>query len=263
MARFALGAGFAAVVFAAARFGAGLAAAVFGAALAVGFGADFAGAALAAAAFGAAFAFGRAAAFGLALALAAALGFGSAVARRFGLSSAGVGLRAMAASYLSVCRGCKAAALIAVAEAACSRAEMKHHLAFLVACLAPASNAPGRQRPRRSTEAAAPCSARLVQPGRGSTDNGVEVAMRRHDFQRGSCTRLSAPIRNTKTARGKRRRSFASVSAVKRVPSALSISDAITRLPSEMPCALAKRSGSGAMPARGFSGLPGETMSQT
>jgi hypothetical protein len=53
----------------------------------------------------------------------------------------------------------EAAALIAVAEAAWSRAETKHHLACLVARFAPASNAPGRQRWRRSTEAAAPCSA--------------------------------------------------------------------------------------------------------
>jgi len=76
------GAGLAAAVLAAARFGAGLAAAVFGAA----------------------FAFGSAAAFGLALAFAlvAALGFGSAATRRFGLSSAGVGLRAMAASCLFI-----------------------------------------------------------------------------------------------------------------------------------------------------------------
>ncbi|MFN7306813.1 MAG: hypothetical protein ACK5TQ_09560, partial [Acetobacteraceae bacterium] len=78
VARFALGAGFAEVVFAAARFGAGLAAAVFGAA----------------------FALGTPAAFGLALALGAALGLGLAATRRFGLSSAGVGLRAMAASCL-------------------------------------------------------------------------------------------------------------------------------------------------------------------
>ena len=73
----ALAAGFAADAFAAARFGAGLAASAFGAAFALG-----------------------AAAFGFALALVAALGFGSAATRRFGLSSAGVGLRAMAASCL-------------------------------------------------------------------------------------------------------------------------------------------------------------------
>ena len=108
------GAGLAAVALTAARFGAGAAAAVFGAALlalAAGFGAGLAAAALAAARFGAglaaavfraAFALGAAAAFGLALAFAlvAALGFGSAATRRFGLSSAGVGLRAMAASCL-------------------------------------------------------------------------------------------------------------------------------------------------------------------
>lgn len=163
----ALAAGFAADAFAAARFEAGLAAAVFGAALAVGFGADFAEADLAAAVFGAAFALGTPAAFGLALALAliAALGFGAAAAlgcagaRRFGLSSAGVGLRAMAASSCSIHHGCNPAALIAVAEAAFSRAGTKHHLAGLVARLAPASNAPGQQRWRRSTEAAAPRSA--------------------------------------------------------------------------------------------------------
>lgn len=141
----ALAAGFAADAFAAARFEAGLAAS----------------------AFGVAFALDAAAAFGLALALAlvAALGFGAAAAlgcagaRRFGLSSAGVGLRAMAASSCSINHGCNPAALIAVAEAAFSRAGTKHHLAGLVARLAPASNAPGRQRWRRSTEAAAPRSA--------------------------------------------------------------------------------------------------------
>jgi hypothetical protein len=95
-----LGVGFAAAVFAAARFGAGLVAEVLAAALAVGFDADLVEAALAAAVFGAAFALGTAAAFGLALALGAALGLGLAATRRFGLSSAGVGLRAMAASCL-------------------------------------------------------------------------------------------------------------------------------------------------------------------
>ena len=97
------GVSLAAAALAAARFGAGAAAAVFGAALlalAAGFGVCFSAAALATVVFGAAF--GAAAAFGLALALAlvAALGFGSAATRRFGLSSAGVGLRAMAASCL-------------------------------------------------------------------------------------------------------------------------------------------------------------------
>jgi len=119
----ALAAGFAADAFAAARFGAGLAASAFGAAFALG-----------------------AAAFGFALALVAALGFGAAATRRFGLSSAGVGLRAMAASSCSIHHGCNPAALIAVAEAAFSRAGTKHHLADVVARLAPASNAPGRQR---------------------------------------------------------------------------------------------------------------------
>ena len=135
----ALAAGFAADAFAAARFEAGLTGS----------------------AFGVAFALAAAAAFGLALALAlvAALGFGAAATRRFGLSSAGVGLRAMAASSCSIHHGCNPAALIAVAEAAFSRAGTKHHLAGLVARLAPASNAPGRQRWRRSTEAAAPRSA--------------------------------------------------------------------------------------------------------
>ena len=161
-----------AVAFAAAAFGAGLAVAGLGAALlalAAGFGAG-----LAAAGFAAAFALGAAAALGC------------AGARRFGLSSAGVGLRAMAASSLLKHHGCKAAALIAVAEAACSRAGTKHHLAGLVARFVPASNAPGGERCRRSTEAAAPCMARRVQPGRGRTASGVECAMRRHDFQRGS-----------------------------------------------------------------------------
>lgn len=133
----ALAAGFAADAFAASRFEAGLTGSAFGVALA------------AAAAFGLA----------LVLALVAALGFGSAVTRRFGLSSAGVGLRAMAASSCSINHGRNPAALIAVAEAAFSRAGTKHHLAGLVARLAPASNAPGRQRWRRSTEAAAPRSA--------------------------------------------------------------------------------------------------------
>ena len=114
------GAGLAAVVLAAARFGAGAAAAVFGAALlafAAGFGVGLAAVALAAARFGAGAAasvFGAAllalaagfgaglvaAVFGAAFALVAALGFGAAATRRFGLSSAGVGLRAMAASCL-------------------------------------------------------------------------------------------------------------------------------------------------------------------
>ena len=103
----ALAAGFAAglatAALAAARFGAGAAAAVFGTAL-LALAAGFAAAALAAAIFGAAFAFGSASAFGLALAFAlvAALGFGSAATRRFGLSLAGVGLRAMAASCFSI-----------------------------------------------------------------------------------------------------------------------------------------------------------------
>jgi len=158
-----LRAGFAAGAFAAARFGAALVAVSFVAA-------DF----------------GLALALGFALALGLAAALGCAGARRFGLSSAGVGLRAMAASSLSIHHGCKAAALIAVAEAACSRAGTKHHLAGLVARFGPASNAPGRQRCRRSTEAAAPCMARRVQPGRGRTASGVECAMRRHDFQRGS-----------------------------------------------------------------------------
>jgi hypothetical protein len=167
-AAFALGAGLAADAFAAAPFGAALgAAADFVVALALGV---------------AAFVF----ALALALALGAAAGLGAAAARRFGLSSAGVGLRAMAASSLSIHHGCKAAALIAVAEAACSRAGTKHHLAGLVARFVPASNAAGGQRCRRSTEAAAPCRARRVQPGRGSTASGVECAMRRHDFQCGS-----------------------------------------------------------------------------
>ena len=165
-AAFALGAGLAADAFAAAPFGAALgAAADFVVALALGVAAFV---------------------FALALALGAAAGLGAAAARRFGLSSAGVGLRAMAASSLSIHHGCKAAALIAVAEAACSRAGTKHHLAGLVARFVPASNAAGGQRCRRSTEAAAPCRARRVQPGRGSTASGVECAMRRHDFQCGS-----------------------------------------------------------------------------
>jgi len=101
------GAGFSASALAVVRFGAGVAAAIFGAALlafAAGFGAGLVAAALAAVIFGAAFALGSAAALGLALAFAlvAALGFGSAATRRFGLSSAGVGLRAMAASCLSI-----------------------------------------------------------------------------------------------------------------------------------------------------------------
>ena len=97
------GAGLAAAALAVARFGAGAAASVFGAALLALAAAGF-GAGLAAAVFGAAFDLGAAAAFGLALALAlvAALGFGSAATRRFGLSSAGVGLRAMAASCLFI-----------------------------------------------------------------------------------------------------------------------------------------------------------------
>ena len=187
----AFGAGFASARFAAARFGAGFAAGLAAGALTA---ARFGAALGAAAAFGAAFALGAAAALGLAvalglgaaLALAAAVALGCAGARRFGLSSAGVGLRAMAASSLSIHHGCKAADLIAVAEAACSRAGTKHHLAGLVARIGPASNAPGRHRCRRSTEAAAPCMARRVQPGRGRTASGVECAMRRHDFQRGS-----------------------------------------------------------------------------
>ena len=133
---FALGAAFVALValaaagfgaaLVAARFGAALAAAALGAALALG--AAFAlgaaaalalGAALAsgvaltlgsalalgaALAFGAAFASGAALPFGAALAFAATAGLGAAVARRFGLSSAGVGLRAMAASSLDTSR---------------------------------------------------------------------------------------------------------------------------------------------------------------
>lgn len=190
-----LAAGLASAAFAAVRFGAGLAAgglgvAVFGFALALGLAAGLASVAFATARFGAALgvaAFGAAVfGFALALALVAAAALGCAGARRFGLSSAGVGLRAMAASSLSIHHGCKAAALISVAEAACSRAGTKHHLAGLVARFGPASNAPGRQRCRRSTEAAAPSMARRVQPGRGRTASGVACAMRLHDFQRGS-----------------------------------------------------------------------------
>lgn len=54
-----------------------------------------------------------------------------------------------------------------------------------------------------------------------------------------------------------------SVSAVKRVPRSRSISVATTRRPSAIRRAEANRSASGAMPATGFSGLPGETISQT
>ena len=121
---FALGAAFVALValaaagfgaaLVAARFGAALAAAALGAALALG--AAFAlgaaaalalGAALAsgvALTLGAALALGAALPFGAALAFAATAGLGAAVARRFGLSSAGVGLRAMAASSLDTSR---------------------------------------------------------------------------------------------------------------------------------------------------------------
>ena len=97
-----------------ARFGGALAAAALGAALALGAAfalgaaADFGlalGFALGSAlAFGAALALGSALGFGAALALAAAAGLGAAVARRFGLSSAGVGLRAMAASSFDTSR---------------------------------------------------------------------------------------------------------------------------------------------------------------
>ena len=90
---------------AAAALGAALA---LGAAFALGAAADFGlalGFALGSAlAFGAALALGSALGFGAALALATAAGLGAAVARRFGLSSAGVGLRAMAASSFDTSR---------------------------------------------------------------------------------------------------------------------------------------------------------------
>ena len=54
-----------------------------------------------------------------------------------------------------------------------------------------------------------------------------------------------------------------SVSPVKRVPSAASMPVATMRRPSAIARAEASRSANGAMPAAGFSGLPGETISQT
>ena len=67
----------------------------------------------------------------------------------------------------------------------------------------------------------------------------------------------------TKRTRGNRTRSSRSVSTEKRVPKAASIPVATIRLPSAIDRAEANRSAIGAIPARGFSGLPGETNSQT
>ena len=81
--------------------------------------------------------------------------------------------------------------------------------------------------------------------------------------QRGNWFRLSAPISQTNRARGNRRLSWRSVSAVYRVPKAASIAVAITRRPSASFAALASRAPSFAMPRAGFNGLPGDTISQT
>jgi hypothetical protein len=67
----------------------------------------------------------------------------------------------------------------------------------------------------------------------------------------------------TKWTRGNRRFSRRNVSAEYFVPSVASIAVAITLRPSAIAAALVNRSESGAIPRRGFSGLPGDTMSQT
>jgi len=68
---------------------------------------------------------------------------------------------------------------------------------------------------------------------------------------------------HTKRTRGNRSRNSRSVSTEKRVPNAASIPVATIRLPSAIDRAEASRSAMDAIPARGFSGLPGETISQT
>ena len=67
----------------------------------------------------------------------------------------------------------------------------------------------------------------------------------------------------TKRTRGNRRRNIRMVSTEYRDPNAASIAVATIRRPSAMHAALWRRPVKGAMPARGFSGLPGETISQT
>ena len=68
---------------------------------------------------------------------------------------------------------------------------------------------------------------------------------------------------HTKLTRGNRCLNTRNVSAEKRVPNRPSIAVAMMRRPSQREAALARRAGSGAMPAWGFSGLPGETISHT
>ena len=70
--------------------------------------------------------------------------------------------------------------------------------------------------------------------------------------QRGNCVKLSAPISHTNRARGNRTLSARTVSTVKTVPNARSISVATTRRPSAIARADASRSGSGAIPRDGF-----------
>ena len=151
------------------------------------------------------------------------------------------------------------AARMAVALAGCSRAGSR--LQPHASGPRPVSNAPGRRRCRASARAAWPEGARRVSPGRGSTANRVA----RTSPASLPARQLGQVVRADQQhegARGNRRRSRASVSRC-------SGCRAGPRYPSP-PCAalgdvagVARRSAKGAMPRRGFSGLPGETSSQT
>jgi hypothetical protein len=74
---------------------------------------------------------------------------------------------------------------------------------------------------------------------------------------------MSAPMIQTKLIFGKRRLSRRNVSTEYFVPSAASIDVAMTRRASPIAAAPASRSANGAMPMRGFNGLPGETINHT
>ncbi len=95
-------------------------------------------------------------------------------------------------------------------------------------------------------------------------DRHQKCDIRSQRFQRGSCTRLSAPISQTNRTRGKRRRSAAQRG--ERVARAERRLDRRSRPPAARPRSTAPRRAApaaAAMPRRGFSGLPGETSSQT
>ena len=86
--------------------------------------------------------------------------------------------------------------------------------------------------------------------------------MVRQCFQRWNWARLSAPISHTKRRFGQRLRSARKVSTVYTEGQCCSI--AVTRMGARRACRRADftRAASGAMPSRGFNGLPGDTSHQ-